>query len=140
MQPTRILAAFLALFLFSSCASSPQARIDKNRPAFDAFPTDVQEKIRAGRVDLGFTPPMVRLALGDPDRELRRASDAGEEEVWVYRRTASGFGFGLGLGGGGGHTSYGAGISLSTAPNYNEDAMRVVFREGRVSAIETRVK
>lgn len=140
MQFPRILGAFLALFLLSNCASSPQARIDKNRSAFDALPADAQEKIRAGRVDLGFTPPMVRIALGEPDRELRRASEAGEEEVWVYRRTASGFGFGLGIGGGGGHTSYGAGVSLSSTPNQDEDAMRVVFREGRVSAIETRVK
>ena len=131
-------ATLLLLFTAAGCATTPQARIEKNRAAFDSYSAEVQEKIRAGNVDLDFTPPMVRFALGEPERELRRASAAGEEDVWVYRRTAAGFGFGLGIGGG--RTGYGAGVSLSTATNNDEDAMRVIFREGKVTAIEKRIK
>jgi hypothetical protein len=83
---------------------------------------------------------MVTLALGEPDRELNRSSETGKEEVWVYRRTGSGFSFGVGVGGGGGHTGYGGGVSMSTAPDYDEDAMRVIFRDGKVTAVEKRVK
>lgn len=133
-------ATLLLLFTAAGCATTPPARIEKNRPAFDSYSAEVQEKIRAGNVDLGFTPPMVRFALGEPERELRRASAAGEEDVWVYRRPAAGFGFGLGIGGGGGRTGYGAGVSLSTATNSDEDAMRIIFREGKVTAIEKRIK
>ena len=140
MRLLKILSAAVTLLLITSCATTPQARIEKNRAAFDSFPADVQEKVRAGRVDLGFTPLMVALALGEPDRVLNRSSAAGQEEVWVYRRTSSGFGFGFGLGGGGGHMGYGGGVSMSTAPDYDEDAMRVVFRDGKVTAVEKRVK
>ncbi len=140
MRLFQILFSAVALLLTAACSTTPQSRIEKNRGAFDAFPADVQEKIRAGRVDLGFTPPMVRLALGDPARELNRSSAAGQEEVWVYRRSSSGFSFGVGIGGGSGHTGYGGGVSMSTAPDYDEDAMRVIFREGKVTAVETRVK
>ena len=140
MRLLKIAFALAVLMLVTSCATTPQARIEKNRAAFDAFPADVQEKVRAGRVDLGFTSLMVTLALGEPDRELSRSSDAGKEEVWVYRRTSSGFGFGFGIGGGGGHMGYGGGVSMSTAPDYDEDAMRVIFRDGKVTAVEKRVK
>ncbi|MBI3885314.1 MAG: hypothetical protein HY302_06245 [Opitutae bacterium] len=140
MRLLKTLSASLLLFLLAACASTPQARIEKNRAAFDGFPADVQEKIRAGKVELGFTPVMVRLALGGPDREVNRASATGQEEVWIYRRARSGVGFGFGLGAGGGHTGYGAGVAVNTAPGYDEEAMRVVFRDGKVSAVETRVK
>ncbi len=140
MHLLKISSVIAVLMLVTSCAMTPQARIEKNRAAFDAFSADVQQKIRAGRVDLGFTPLMVTLALGEPDRVLNRSSAAGQEEVWVYRRSSSGFGFGFGIGGGGGHMGYGGGVSMSTAPDYDEDAMRVVFRDGNVTAVEKRIK
>ena len=137
--PSLLLATTLAL-LTASCATTPQSRIDKNLPAFQALPSAAQEKIRAGRVDLGFTAEMVFFALGEPDRKLARSSEAGEEEVWVYRRVQPAFGFGLGIGGGGGRTGYGGSLGISTSGYEDEEAMRVVFRAGKVSAIETRVK
>ena len=137
--PSLLLATTIAL-LTASCATTPQSRIEKNLPAFQALPALAQERIRAGRVDLGFTTEMVFFALGEPDRKLARSSEAGEEEVWVYRRMQPAFGFGLGVGGGGGRSGYGAGVALSTSGYEDEEAMRVVFRAGKVSAIETRVK
>ena len=53
-----LLPALLLVAVLAAC-SSPQSRIDSNRTVFEKYPSGVQEKIRAGRIDVGFNPEMV---------------------------------------------------------------------------------
>lgn len=76
--------ALSALVFLSGCASTPDRRIAREPELFAQFPEEIQEQIRAGSVALGFTPDMVRLALGDPDRVVSRQTADGRSEVWVY--------------------------------------------------------
>ncbi len=71
------------LLLALGCAS-PDSRIKKHPDLFNAFPPDVQEEVRQGRVHIGYTPDMVFIALGKADREYTRRTADGVTEVWSY--------------------------------------------------------
>ena len=127
---------FAALLLLAACASSPEARIADHPAVFARFSPDVQQKIRAGRVEVGFTPEMVQLALGEPARKFVRRSDAGDTEVWSYHDNGPRFSFGIGVGTGGYHSGMGAGVAMSTGGYDPEERIRVEFRNGLVSTID----
>ena len=132
----------LATGLLSAC-STPDSRIAENQAAFAKYPAAVQQKIRAGTIDLGFTQEMVRFALGEPSRQMMLQTEAGQVEVWIYRDNGPHFSIGVGMGTGdyhgGGHrsgsySSVGGGVAVSTGEYYPEEKMRVEFRAGLVSA------
>lgn len=128
-----------ALLLAAGCVTStPQTRISKHREAFRGFPSEVQRKISAGIVDVGFTPEMVRLALGEPNREFSRQTESGSAEVWVYHDNSPRVSFGFGIGSYGRHTASSVGISTTTGGYDRDEKMRVEFRDGRVTEIEYR--
>ena len=129
--------AALALALALAGCSTPDSRIEKNSAAFAGYPPAVQAKIRAGEVDVGFTSEMVQMALGKPDRVLRRRSAAGESEVWIYADKSPTFSFGVGVGGGGHHSGGGVAVGASTESD-RDDRLRVIFDLGKVSAVERR--
>lgn len=60
-------------------------RIAENRAYFDGLSPLEQENIRNGAIDLGYTPQMVYLALGEPDLVGYEKSTEGETEVWTYQ-------------------------------------------------------
>ena len=78
-----IFCLLASLFLLTSC-STPASRIKKNPNLFASFPSDVQEKIQKGEIDIGYTEDMVMIALGRPDRMYTRKTDTGEARVWSY--------------------------------------------------------
>lgn len=134
LLPTLI--AGLALAALAAC-STPDSRIAGNRAVFDPLPAEVQQKIRAGQVEVGFTPEMVRLALGEPDRVFTRRSDRGDTEVWGYRDHGPHFSIGIGVGSGGRHSSVAGGVAMSTGGYDPEEKIRVEFREGKVTVVDT---
>jgi len=138
--PLFLLPASLAgLFLAGCVASTPQTRISDNRTLYASFPSEVQRKVSAGEVDIGFTEEMVGLAMGKPGRKLTRSDETGEAEVWIYykRKPKVSLGFGVSSGGYGG---VGTGVSMSTANNPEDEVRRIIFHEGKVTAIETMVR
>ena len=85
--PMAIACVSAAMFIAGAgCASTPDSRIRAQPELFAGFPADVQAKIREGRIELGFTPAMVELALGAPYRRAVRQTAAGAAEVWLYCR------------------------------------------------------
>ena len=98
----------------------------------------MQAKIRAGRVDLGFTPEMVRLALGAPARQLTSKTEAGVTEVWIYTEDKPQFSFGVGMASGGYHSGVGLGMETTTGGYEPDEKARVEFRAGSVVKIEYR--
>jgi hypothetical protein len=137
MRPIASALCLASVALLAACSSTPDSRIAKNQPAFAGYPAAVQQKIRAGEVDVGFTPDMVRLALGEPTRQFNRQTEGGKSEVWVYHDNGPRFSFGVGIGGAvGRHSSAGVGLSTSSGGYDPEEKMRVEFRDGKVTAIE----
>jgi hypothetical protein len=131
-----VIAASALLTMAVGCASV-DSRVSDHQAAFSSWPPDVQEKVRAGKVELGFTPEMVEVALGKPDRLASRTTDRGQSELWIYGNKSPRFSIGLGLGSARGSTAVGGGVTMGDNFRHDE-ALRVVFEGGRVSAIETR--
>ena len=134
---TLLLSVFATLLLSIAGCASVESRVKDHEAAFKTWPADVQEKVRAGKVEMGFTAEMVEVALGKADRLSSRTTDRGQAEVWTYFDSSPRFSIGLGIGSSRGSTGMGGGVTLGD--NFRDDEnMRVVFEGGRVIAIETR--
>lgn len=128
------------LILAAGC-STLGSRITKSQEEFNSWPTEVQDKILAGQVDVGFTPGQVLVALGEPQRKYSRTTEQGSSEVWAYTKGGSGLSIGLGLGTGRGSTAYGGGVAYDTSRRGSDDErLRIVFQDGRVASLESRVR
>ena len=146
MNPFRsaCFAGSLALLL-AGCAT-PEKRIQQNQEVFDAFPVAVQARIRGGQIDLGFTPDMVRIALGEPHRQTLRRSADGEVEIWSYFDSTRRYDRqrvdidGLGVSGPGGLRSIGGSAWINVEQNREFVRLRAEFRNGVVAAIEEPVQ
>ena len=138
-ETLRCLLAGFALILGAGC-STPASRIQNQQAVFDAWPAGVQEKVRAGHLDLGFTPEMVQVALGAADRSYTRTTDRGSSEVWVYFDHGPKISVGLGVGGSSGSTAYGGSMVVGDDGFRDNEVLRVIFEGGKVVAIETRRK
>lgn len=73
----------LPLLLLVGCQTIDR-RIQQNAALFATFEPEVQQMIRAGQIDLGFTPEMVEIAWGRPSLKEVRRSEAGQTEIWTY--------------------------------------------------------
>ncbi|SDR69334.1 hypothetical protein [Opitutus sp. GAS368] len=136
MRPLLLAVCLVSAALLAACSSTPDSRIARSQAAFNQYPSAVQQKIRAGEVDVGFTPEMVLLALGEPARQFTHQSETGTAEIWIYHDNGPRFSFGIGVGSFGRHSATSVGVSSSTGGYDPEEKMRVEFRDGKVTAIE----
>jgi hypothetical protein len=140
-----VLAALGFAALLSAC-SSPSGRISKNVEVFAEFPPAIQEKVRKGKVELGFTEDMVFIARGKPDREYVRQTQTGTSRVWSYvdftywvdrQRVAGEFQV---RDPGGGYRTVKDSVWVDVRQERELEKVRIEFRDGRVVAIENVVR
>ena len=130
------------LLLLAGCASTPEKRIEQNQKVFDALPVAAQARIRGGQIDLGYTPDMVRIAFGEPQRRLVRRSSLGDAEIWLYLGVDRRFDRqradidGLSVSGPGGSRSVTGSAWVNVAQEREFIRLRAEFQNGAVSAIE----
>jgi hypothetical protein len=129
---TLLAAAALAL----AACSTIDSRIGRQQALFDSYPPHVQQNIRNGVIEVGYTPEMVVMALGEPDRKVEMQAQDGVAEVWTYRKSVPGFAVGMGSGG-----YVGSGVGIGTGvtvgePARSEDRAVVEFWGGRVSRFQ----
>jgi hypothetical protein len=136
MKPLPLVLSGLLLLAVVGCAT-PESRARKNEAAVSSWPAAVQQNVRAGKIDVGYTQDMVRVALGDPDRLSSRTTASGTADVWIYFDKSPKFSIGLGLGSSRGGTSFGGGVNVGDDWR-DQEVMRVIFERGVVSAIERR--
>ena len=73
-----------ACVLALAACSTPASRIKRNQALFDSLPAAEQALVREGKVGIGFSPEMVRLAVGEPDQRWIRTDAKGRVEIWSY--------------------------------------------------------
>ena len=131
-----LLGCSIGLAFLAGC-STPQTRIRNNPGLFSSLPPSDQELIQQGKVAVGFTAEMVKLAVGEPDRIYTRTEASGQSEAWVYTSYSSR----------GGAMIYYRGFYHRTHPgmyayyaDYNDrevvERYRVTFKEGKVASID----
>lgn len=141
MPALRFACLALPLLLLAGCATT-ERRIQQNQELFDSLPVAHQARIRGGQVDLGFTPDMVRIALGEPQRKLRRHDAGGDAEIWLYLDTVRRYERqradidGLSLSGSGGTRSAGGSAWINILQEREFVHTRVEFKDDAVAAIE----
>ena len=125
----------LVAMAFAAC-STVDSRIGRNQALFDSYPPEVQAKIRNGMVEVGYTPEMVIMALGEPSRRVEIQEEDRVAEVWTYLKSTPGIGVGMGTGG-----YVGSGVGIGTGVTVGEPARSearavIYFRHGRVYRLE----
>lgn len=140
MKTFQFLLACLVLLAAAGCASTPTSRVAKNKALYSQWPADVQEKVAAGKIMVGFTPEQVRLALGEPSRTFIRTTHDGTAETWAYRENPARFNIGLGLASSGGSTGVSGRINVSNAGYRAGERTHVIFEGGRGSVTETAIR
>ena len=93
MNGWKIAALATALAVLAGCAAVEQRRRQYVEDHPDLRP-EVAAAILEGRVAEGMTADDVRAAWGDPERESRSFSEAGEQETWSYPTPVGQFGEG----------------------------------------------
>ena len=142
MNPLRLACFVLPLATLLAGCATPEKRIQQNQEVFDSFPVAAQARIRGGQIDLGFTPDMVRIALGEPHRQTLRRSADGEVEIWSYFDSTRRYDRqrvdidGLGVSGPGGLRSVSGSAWINVEQNREYVRTRVEFRNGVAIAIE----
>ena len=132
-----LLALIGAASVFVGCQGPTLAqRIAADQEAFNSWSPEVQQAINEGRIEVGFTPAQVRVALGEPDHASMEINAEEEVERWVYTKKKPAIGIGFGVG------SYGrsSGVSggIGTTIGGGTDVLAVVrFKNGVVDSFET---
>ena len=83
MRPLALLFGLIVPLLFSGC-NTAAVRVLTNYETFSKLDPKVRANILRGRIELGYTPEMVRLALGRPNYASSAAAVKGGYNVWSY--------------------------------------------------------
>jgi hypothetical protein len=83
LRPLALLIGLATSLLFSGC-DTVAVRVLTNYDTFSKLDPKVRANIVRGRVELGYTHEMVRLALGRPNYASASAAVKGGYDVWSY--------------------------------------------------------
>ena len=132
-----VLFAIIGLLL-AGCASTSK-RISQNEALFNTYTPAEKKMIRSGQIAVGFDQDMVRMALGDPSREVSMDTAGGKQIAWEYRELKPPMNVGIGGGIGTRGSGIGIGAGVGVSPNRTNLQKRVIFdrQTGEVTKIES---
>ncbi len=61
-----------------------ESRIKEKPDVYAGLDVETQDKIKQGIIDLGYTPDMVYLALGEPSEKRETKTENGRTQTWIY--------------------------------------------------------
>lgn len=87
MNGTReLLFALLVAGGLAGCGTPQINRIDQNRAIYETWPVETKQAVLDGKVEVGMTPEMVKVAWGQPTEVISRSTGPNDEEIWIYRK------------------------------------------------------
>jgi hypothetical protein len=138
-------AFFAVILLALAGCNTINHRISEKQDVFDRLDPRTQDKIRQGIVEVGYTEDMVYIALGPPDAQHQKVTAKGDETTWAYKTYYEQF---EGVAQVGYrrvvffdptdhvyHVYYEQ-VSTPVYSEHEEDNIRVIFVDGKVTAIE----
>jgi hypothetical protein len=146
MRPRFLISvALVALALAMTGCSTIDSRIREKSAVFAALDPSTQDKVRLGRIEVGFSTDLVYMSHGAPDERLTTTTATGVDETWIYNSYHQEY-MGSALVG---YRRYVV-IDPKTRqpivffePVYNsiyrdriEERIRIIFKDGKVDAIE----
>lgn len=81
-----LLLSLLAALMLAGC-NTLDSRIKKNEALFRSLDPATQQKLRNKTVEIGYTPDMVYIALGDPTEKSVRTTEKGTLMTWSYQNS-----------------------------------------------------
>jgi len=83
--PSKLVLFSLSLLILGLGGCDTFSHRSKEKSAtFDKLPSEAQEKLRKGVIEIGNTPDMVYIALGQPDVKREIVKAGSRETIWVY--------------------------------------------------------
>ncbi|PTY08637.1 hypothetical protein DB347_03410 [Opitutaceae bacterium EW11] len=83
MKTVALLSLALAFLGLVGC-STVHSRIEEKAAVFNSLDPQTQARIRQGLVDIGYTEDMVYIAMGRPDETKEHMTAKGRETTWIY--------------------------------------------------------
>ena len=125
--------------------STVSRRIEEKSAYFNSLDAQTQERLKRSAVKVGDTQDMVYIAFGHPDRVREKATSSSQETIWVYNAYRDEYA-GTHFAGYRRHVFYDPRnnvrriyydpVYVTAYSERTEEYLRVVFKDGRVSAIE----
>ncbi len=85
MKHRPVIAGLLAAVLLFGC-DSVEHRIRKNPEMWDALSPSEKLAVENKTIDIGHSPEVVYLIMGNPNRKKSKAGGQERKEVWIYTR------------------------------------------------------
>jgi hypothetical protein len=76
--------AAAAISLFAGC-NTFNSRARQMSGVYDSLPASEQQRLQRGTINVGDTPEMVYIALGNPDERRELLTADGAQNTWVYK-------------------------------------------------------
>ena len=140
-----LLLPLLCLVAALTGCSTVSRRIEEKSTYFNTLDAQTQERLKRSAVKVGDTQDMVYIAFGHPDRVREKATGTSQETIWIYNSYRDEYA-GTHFAGYQRRVYYNPRTNsryVTMEPVYamayrehTEEYMRVMFKEGRVSAIE----
>ena len=79
-----LVGAGVALSLFAGC-NTFTSRARQMSGVYDQLPASEQQRLQRGMINVGDSPEMVYIALGNPDERRDVVNADGASNVWIYK-------------------------------------------------------
>jgi hypothetical protein len=127
---------------FTGC-NSFNSRARQMSATYESLPPDAQQRLQRGAINVGDTPDMVYIALGNPDERRDIQNADGTQTVWVYKTYTDQYQGTAWMGyrrvfvpTARGYAVFHEPITQDIYRTHAEDRTRVTFNNGVVSTVE----
>jgi hypothetical protein len=129
-------AFFVPLTVVLAGCNTTGSRIREHQALFESLPDPTRQNLRDGVIGVGYTPEMVYIALGEPDRKTDVVTGEVAAQVWTWWRRTPGVGVSVG-----GWNALGSNVGMGSRVALGEQPRRetqtvVEFRSGQVYGFE----
>jgi hypothetical protein len=142
------LAALALAFGLGAC-NSFQSRARERSATFEALDPATQQRLQQGKIDIGDTPDMVYIALGQPDHRRVVTTADGQQDTWVYRTYWQEYEGSAWMGyrrvivpmrNGRGYAVFHEPVRQDIYSTHADDVIRVNFNRGQVASVEQNLR